>query len=285
MAQTDVSTVAVLVLFFNKLDQTKDCISSFLPSSQKIYVLNNGSADDQWLNLQSTFSERKQVVFYNAGKNLGACAGRNYLIKQTTEPWIFLVDNDVTVKQQTEWFELFNRFILKHPDAKLVSCNVFNIHENAYTKQLRVVKVNNKVHIEAGNFDITNTFSACGTIVHRSIFDTYGLFDENMFVGMEEYEYTLRTMNAPEGEIKVYQYNDIEIIHDHRFQKSTKDKEAIKVRYNTEMLKAGFDHMVKKHNIEFEHDFEWWSKKQIDTMTVPLWKQKINSIITKIFHR
>lgn len=48
MAQAgEVNAVAVLVLFFNKLDQTKDCIRSFIPSGQMIYVLNNGSAEDR----------------------------------------------------------------------------------------------------------------------------------------------------------------------------------------------------------------------------------------------
>ena len=286
MAQAgDVNAVAVLVLFFNKLDQTKDCIRSFIPSGQMIYVLNNGSAEDQWQELQQTFAAHSNVKYYNAGKNLGATGGRNYLIQHTTEPWIFLVDNDVTVKQQTEWVSLFHSFLKQQPDAKLISCNVFNIHENAYTQQLRVVKQGKKVHIEAGSFEITNTFSACGTIVHRSIFDTYGLFDENMFVGMEEYEYTLRTMQSPAGEIKVYQYNAIEIIHDHRFQKTTADKEATKVRYNMEMLKAGYNHMVRKYDIEMDHDFEWWSKKQVVTMTVPRWKQILQNLVTKLLRK
>lgn len=277
--------VAVLVLFFNKLEQTKDCIRSFIPSGQMVYVLNNGSPEEHWEDLKKTFAGCENVKYYDAGKNLGATGGRNYLIKHSTEPWIFLVDNDVTVKQQKEWVILFHSFLKKQPDAKLISCNVYNVHEKAYTKQLRVVKKDRKVYIEAGTFDVTNTFSACGTIVHRSIFDTYGLFDENMFVGMEEYEYTLRTMHTPAGEIKVYQYNAIEIIHDHRFQKTTADKEAIRIRYNMQMLKAGYEHMVKKYDIEFEHDFEWWTKKQIATMTVPRWKQMLQNLMTRLLHK
>lgn len=278
---SEMNSVAVLVLFFNKLDQTKDCIRSFIPSGQMIYVLNNGSSEDHWKDLQQTFAAQGNVKYYNAGKNLGATGGRNYLIQQTSEPWIFLVDNDVTIKQQTEWVSLFHLFLQKQPNAKLISCNVYNIHENAYTKQLRIVKEGRKVHIEAGIFEVTNTFSACGTIVHRSIFDIYGLFDENMFVGMEEYEYTLRAMHSTAGEIKVYQYNAIDIIHDHRFQKTTADRDATRIRYNMEMLKAGYSHMVLKYDIEMDHDFEWWSNKQVTIMTLPRWKQILQNLVTK----
>jgi GT2 family glycosyltransferase len=281
----DVNTIAVLVLFFNKLNQTMDCIRSFIPSGQMIYVLNNGSSEDQWLNLQQTFAAHSNVKYYNAGRNLGATGGRNYLIQQTAESWIFLVDNDVTVKQETEWVSLFHSFLKKEPDAKLISCNVFNLHENAFTKQLRVVKQDRKVHIEAGDFAVTNTFSACGTIVNRSVFEIYGMFDEKMFVGMEEYEYTLRTMQSPAGEIEVFQFNDIEIIHDHRFQKKTADKEAIKLRYNNEMLQSSYNHMVKKYDIVLDHDFEWWSKKQVVTMTVPRWKILLQNLITKLLRK
>ena len=42
------NAVAVLIIFFNKLDQTIECIESFIPSQQPIYVLNNGSDKKLW---------------------------------------------------------------------------------------------------------------------------------------------------------------------------------------------------------------------------------------------
>src|SRR6478672_4971911 len=100
-------TVAVLVLFFNKLDQTIACVESFIPSGEPIYVLNNGSDPKDFQLLQQRFASFDQLRFLDAGKNLGPSGGRNLLIAASTEPWMFFVDNDITVKQSA-WKEIFH---------------------------------------------------------------------------------------------------------------------------------------------------------------------------------
>jgi hypothetical protein len=77
----------------------------------------------------------------------------------------------------------------------------------------------------------------------------------------------------------------VELIHDHRFQKKKIDKEAVNQRYNKEKLKRSYEIICGKYNIVFKHDFEWWSKKQVLTMTMPRWKQLFQKLVTKLLRK
>jgi hypothetical protein len=77
----------------------------------------------------------------------------------------------------------------------------------------------------------------------------------------------------------VFNINDIELIHDNKFQKGSSNKKAVKERYNQERMKKSYDYLVTKHNIKFEHNWQWWTKKQEMDMTKLKWKQKIKQVV------
>lgn len=274
--------VDILILFFNKVDQTISCINSFLPSGQDIYVLNNGSDATQLKKLQQIFKSNELVHILDAGKNLGVSGGRNYLIHQTEASWIFLVDNDITILQQSDWVGIFNKFIYSNPEVKIVSPILYNVHEQAYSPQLRVNLDNKRMQIVTGNFQVSNSFPGGASIIHRSVFDTYGYFDEMMFVGFEDYEFALRAMLSEKGPLEVHALETIELIHDHQFQKNSKDKKAVRMRYSEEKMKASYDCLVSKYGIDFEHEWRWWTNKQVAVMTesklLRKFKQKLRSL-------
>lgn len=279
------SVIGILILFYNKFDQTIECIESFLPSGQNIYILNNGSDKNQWKKLHENFKLQETVVFLDAGANLGVSGGRNYLIKYTKEPWIFSVDNDIQVRPANNWFKIFKNFVSNTPTAKIISPALFNVHENSWSQQLILNKSANTISVEAGNIKKSNIFPGGASIVHRSVFDMYGLYDEEMFVGFEDYEFGLRAIVSGKGELKVYHCEGIELVHDHRFQKKSNDKEAVRQRYNEEKLKASYDRMVSKYDIVFDHDWKWWTQKQVADMTQSKKVSQLKSAIKKILRK
>ena len=281
--KTTRSEVAILILFFNKLEQTKDCINSFFPSGENIYVLNNGSDINHWKSLQSHFKKEKSISFLDAGKNLGVSGGRNFLINATKEPWIFCVDNDITIESSNSWLQEFVSFINNRQDAKIVCPLLYNVHDKTWSQQLAIKKKDNIVSVEIGEFNISNCFPGGASIVHRSVFDTYGLYDEEMFVGFEDYEFALRAITSEHKNLEAFHFNNITLIHDHRFQKSSIDKKAVRERYNEEKLKLSYDRMVQKYNIVFEHDWKWWTQKQVADMTQTKRLHQIKTSIKRLF--
>lgn len=259
--------IAILILFYNKLQETISCIQSFIPSAQNIYILNNGSNGILWENLQKEFKNNLQVKFFHSGTNLGVSKGRNLLIKNTHEPWLFFVDNDITIKESNNWIHNFFKNIANHQDARIFSLKIYNLHEKEYAIPMNVVLKQNTILLESSTKRYTNCFFGGGSIINRSIFEQYGLFDETLFVGFEDFEYSLRCMTSPKGELSVIHLDDIELIHDHKFQGNKVDKKAVRERYSGKNLKASYDNIVKKYNLKFHHDWEWWAKKQIADMS------------------
>jgi glycosyltransferase involved in cell wall biosynthesis len=275
--------VAVLILFFNKVDQTIDCINSFLLSGQRIYVLNNGSHHEQLLLLKTKFKDNGQVSIFDEGHNCGVSVGRNYLIKMASEPWLFSVDNDITVKPENDWVNLFNEYIATNAEVKIISPRIYNIHENGWSQPVKIIKDGDVISLEQGNYETTNCFPGGASIIHKSVFDNYGFYDEEMFVGFEDYEFALRALMSEMGELKVHHVDFIQLMHDHRLQIAAVDKDTVYKRYDGEKHQKSFNRLLSKHNVQFEHDWEWWTKKQIEEMTTPkLWqkvKRKLKSLL------
>ncbi len=277
--------IDIIILFFNKVDQTISCIKSFLPSGQNIYVLNNGSDPSQLMRLQQIFLGNEKVKLMDGGRNLGVSGGRNFLIQHTKADWIFSVDNDITIQQQDQWLQGFFDFIQQHPEASVVAPLLYNIHEHAYSPQLKVVVENNRMHIETGQYPVSNCFPGGASLIRRSVFDIYGLFDEEMFVGFEDYEYALRAMLSTNGAYQVYHLSDIVLIHDHQYQHRSTDKKAVRQRYNYEIMKASYNRLVQKYEIEFDHEWMWWTNNQVTAMTVTPLLRCLKNTLRRILSR
>lgn len=257
--------IAILILFYNKLEETIACIESFLPSYQPVYVLNNGSDARLWKRLQAQFGCISQVTFLHSDVNLGISAGRNLLIQRTRELWLLIVDNDVRMKNPSDWVSRFDNLVAQHPVYKVFTLHIYNVHEKADAKPVRIEKKDYRITIESCDEMVTNCFPCTGTILHRSIFETYGLFDESLFV-FEDFEYGIRCLHTPEGELSVLHVAEIELIHDHRFQHQNVNKKAIRERYNEQRIRESCCHIEKKYNIKFDHHWEWWTRKQVKEM-------------------
>jgi glycosyltransferase involved in cell wall biosynthesis len=91
-------SIAACVLFFERVEQTIECIGSLLPSGITIYILNNNSSRCARNKLGEFCYKHHQVKLFDSDENLGVGVGRNYLISHTTEDWLIFVDSDIVLK-------------------------------------------------------------------------------------------------------------------------------------------------------------------------------------------
>ena len=276
--------IAILILFYNKLKQTAECVRSFLPSGENIYILNNGSSLDAFADLKMQFANMHQVHFLDTGTNLGPAGGRNYLIRHTSEPWIFFVDNDITITPEQSWKDFLELFKIEYPDAEIICPRIFNVHENAYMDGMNLEIENGVLHLNPTTERIMNVFPEGGAIVHRNIFERYGLYDAEMFA-FEGYEFSIRCSKKGDGGLKAYRNERITLLHDHRYQETNTDKNTVRARYNTFQMQKSFNRIIERHSIAFHHDWKWWTDKQLEEMTSPkLWlamKRRLKWFLSK----
>lgn len=257
--------LGVCILFYEKLEQTIECISSFLPSGVKIYILNNGSSLIARKALGRFCEKHENIIILDSETNKGVAAGRNYLLLHTTEEWLLFVDNDIFVKSK-DWPENFAKYVSLYDDIEVFIPKLFNLHENSYSSYRSIRVEGTKVIYDQeiiGN--LTNTFPGGASFINRKLFNRLGYYDEKMFVGFEDFEFCIRGYLSGKT-IKARLIDDIELVHDHRQVKTIDDKNSVLTRYDVKTLGTSYNRIAEKHGLNLEGNWKEWTENQIDNL-------------------
>ncbi len=256
-------SLAVCVLFFERVEQTIECIKSFLLSNVNIYVLNNGSSPLARSILGKFCESYKQVKIFDSDTNLGVGMGRNYFMNNTKEEWLFFVDNDIVIKTRN-WLQKVANHIFEHPDIEVFIPELFNMHEDRYVSYLSLRLVENKaIHDLKIENNLTNTFPGGASIVNRKVFNRLGFYDDKMFVGFEDFELCIRGILS-EKPVKACLIHDVELLHIHHGFRNSEDKKATLTRYNVNFIEDSYKRITEKHNIVLASDWRTWVSNQIE---------------------
>lgn len=255
------ASLAICILFFERIDQTIKCVQSFLPSNARIYILNNNSFPASRDALERFCNRHQEVTIFDSEINLGAGPGRNYLINHTNEDWLFFLDNDISVRT-SDWFDRFQSYALTDCDAEVFIPRILNVHENKYIIPASLRIDGNKVtYGTVVTGDMCNVFPGGASFVNRKLFDRLGLFDHKMFVGFTDFELCLRGIlsnNPVRGRL----VPDIELCHEHKRADSASDRRAAVMRYDYGSIENSFNRVAEKHGVVFSSDWRDWVNAQ-----------------------
>lgn len=250
--------LAACILFYEKLEQTLEFIQSVLPSEVNIYVLNNGSSPSSRQALGQFCDNYKQIKIFDSNINLGVGVGRNFLVTHTTEEWLLFVDNDIVVKTP-DWLQRFTQHVSSYNDIEVFIPMLFDVQKNNYFSYSPFRIVGDKV-IRVGKItnDLTNNFPGGASFINRKLFDRLGLYDDKMFIGLEEYELSIRSIRSGKP-VKARVIHDIKLIHNHRQAAKNEDRNALLVRYNVNHIESSFNRIIEKHNLILEGKWVLWA--------------------------
>lgn len=256
-------SLAICILFYEKIDQTIECINSFLSTGINIYVINNGSTSSSRYKLGEFCNNYKQITIIDSDINLGVSVGRNCLISHTTEQWLLFIDNDIII-EDSNWVYKISKHISLHNDIEVFIPELFNVHENRYVSYRSFTIDDNIVtHDKEILNDLTNTFPGGASFINRKLFDRLGLYDDKMFVGFEDFEMSIRAllMGNP---INCRLIHDIEMVHNHRQSANIEDKNALLTRYDKNRHEISFNRIIEKHNVILKSNWNIWIADQVE---------------------
>jgi len=253
--------LAVCILFYERPDQTIECIKSFLPSGVSIYVMNNGSSRSSRQVLGSFCENYRQVRILDSDVNLGVGPGRNYLVDHTTQEWALFVDNDILMKT-TDWMQRFASCTSIYNDVEVFVPRLFVAHENRFANALMIRIDRDRAYIKVTIDDMTNTFPGGASFVNRKLFNRLGLYDGEMFIGFEDFELSIRGILSG-NPVRVRRIPDIVLIHNRRRATKEADRHAALLRYDHELLAASFNRIIEKHGVALPSDWEDWCDAQL----------------------
>jgi len=113
------------------------------------------------------------------------------------------------------------------------------------------------------------------SIIHKPSFDRLGGYDDAMFIGFEDIEFSVRLFR--EG-YKVGCSNQVALVHDHPKPETWDDRHYEKQRFSIDPLKASAQHFEKKHGFRvWNQNVETWLKGRHEALAIA---GEINSATT-----
>ncbi len=213
--------VAIIILNWNGLSLTRACIKSVLAStytSFDIYILDNGSAQDEAIHLQAEFGDA--ITIHRSEKNLGFAGGNNFVVHNLVPPntysYYLLLNQDTII--DVKCIEKLVGHM--NSNSQVAVCGPLVLEPDANTVQsfgadidLRTGKIISRYKLqsildvpktpEVVDCIIGNCFMARSEIVHN-----INLFDEMYFAYYEEADWCMRAklngfecMVVPEAKI------------------------------------------------------------------------------------
>ena len=179
-------SISVVIPSYNRANQLTQALQSVHVQSHpadEIIVIDDGSVDST----ETVVRQQYPHVIYIKQANRGVSAARNHGIQMARCQWIALLDSDDTWHPQK--LEMQIKHLQKNPGYRL--CHTDEI----WIRHGKRVNPMNK-HRKYGGHIFRYCLPRCvispsSVLIHRRVFDEYGLFDEGLSV-CEDYDLWLR---------------------------------------------------------------------------------------------
>jgi len=241
-------------------------IANHIPSfAGEVLIVDNGSSVEELAHLRAICAEmpyRSRIV--ELGKNYGVAGGRNRTIPLVNTDWLMCLDNDI--------YMIDNPLPQIQRDLAQLGCHFMSLplldpdHATifAFGGHLYVHYEGGEPYIGAGSAcrqevvgdetDATpflSTFLFGGAcVVKCSTFQAAGGYDEGMFVGFEDIDFSIRLFQQG---YKVGSTAVLAFVHDHPKPETTTDRDYERERFSRDILHKSALHLESKHG------FKVWS--------------------------
>ena len=271
--------LTIVILSYNRIEATIKLIESVkevCPEFKgKILIGDNGSTANNIKALNEFIEKEKlEIKLIEFGENLGVAKGRNASVKHVETEWLMFLDNDIYFIDNI--FPDINRTI-EQLGCKFVNLALLDKDKKtlfSYGGNIFVTPIEHGIHIGCGStykqMSIKNLkmkkpclasflFGGC-SVVNKKTFEYCGGFDENMKIGFEDIDFSIKIFN--EG-LKIGCCNKIGLVHNHEKTQSKDDVEYEKIRFSSKTLIQSAKYLEKKYNLKIWNDeTEKWLKQR-----------------------
>lgn len=181
---------SVIIPTYNRRNYLKIAIESVLAQdfrSYELIIVDDGSSD-------GTDAYLKQLGYdtqcrYLRQENMGPAAARNNGIRQAQGDYICFLDSDDRFVHYK--LSVAHAYIQQYPDYRIFHTEELWYRDGAYLSQ-------KDCHAKPDGFCFEQALTICcvslsTAVVHHSVFETVGMFDETFF-SCEDYDFWLRAL-------------------------------------------------------------------------------------------
>ena len=209
MLESATPSIYTVIVNWNLPHDTIACIDSLLHAGsppEQIILVDNGSHDHSLEMLMGVAGLRMTVIA--SPKNLGFSGGNNLGIRcalTAGAEWVLLANNDTVVAP--DFYGQLARAIAVRSDWRLIAPAIFYHDEpqriwSLGEKLLPGSLITRSAHrgellpANLPDFIEFDLLTACGLLIHRSVFETIGLLDDAYFMYGEDADFCWRARQA-----------------------------------------------------------------------------------------
>lgn len=230
--------LSIITVNYNGLEDTVELLDSlqkYVSIPHEVIVVDNGSLVNEVILIQEKYPD---IICIRSDKNLGFSGGNNLGIRRSKGTYIFLINNDTVVKDNS-MIELIQMFesnpniggispMIKYADGS-------NIIQYAGSTPLSAITLRNSTiglgEIDRGQYNSpqkTTFLHGAAMMLRREVIDIVGLMPEVFFLYYEEMDWSTQIIN------KGYDiwYNPLCIIY-HKESRSVGRESILKAFYMT----------------------------------------------------
>lgn len=195
--------ISLLIITYNRPDDLLDLLRSLSLQQdtdvlKEVLILNNASS----LSYQRaedfiTANPQLKINYIQSQENLGVSRGRNRLMSMASGELLLVLDDDIVFQHPGDLKKIaavFDTPLFKNEKTAIVTFRVIyydskEVQQTAFPHK----RFEEYQHKEAF---LTYYFAGCAHILKREILQQTGLYPEDFFYGMEEYDLSYRVIDA-----------------------------------------------------------------------------------------
>ena len=195
--------LSLVIITYNRPDDALDLAGNISRLDgleelvEEIIVVNNRSTIS-YKPLEDFIAAHPALPFRYviAPENLGVSRGRNYAVSLSRAPILFFLDDDALIRNGDALRQILSIFDTPS-DGRAVGIAAFKVYYAA-TLELQENAFPHKRFAERKDWPHFDTayFSGCAHAIRRTVFDEVGVYPEDFFYGMEEYDLSYRVLDA-----------------------------------------------------------------------------------------
>lgn len=235
-----------------------------------VLIVDQGSTADSLAKIRDAckhLNTRWKIV--ELGRNYGVAGGRNRTIPHVETNWVMFLDNDMIF--------IADPINQLQADIAMLGCHFMNMplldgdRRKVFARggHLYLRAQDGELHVGGGTccrqepFDgdeglpFLSTFLLGGaSVMNKHTFLQVGGFDEEMFIGFEDIDFSLRLFQQG---YKIGNARSMALVHDHPPPADDEDREYERQRHKRDILKRSADHIYAKHGmLVWTHFVDEW---------------------------
>ena len=264
--------ISILIITFNRPIDTMALLESIKSQSEltkyvgEILLLNNDSTID-YSEVEAFIVQNPQlpIRYFDHDENLGVAKGRNFLIERAEYPYLLVIDDDIVFGDTDAILNvssLFSKDRYIENNTAAITLNIF--YYETRERQKSALPHKHYEEYKDKEWFLTSYFVGAAHLMKKELFEKTGLYPEDFFYGMEEYDLSYRIIDA--GYTLAYD-NSVKILHKESPTGRVSNKTKLAMMWYNKCVVA-YKYLPKKyfHSTRFLWMFEYLRKTKFDVI-------------------